>query len=356
MHSVFLLKGDFALRVLAVGGAGYVGSHVVRSLAQAGHSVIVLDNLSTGHPEAVDVARRVAGGGCVELVVGDVGDGTRVRELLVSKEIDAVMHFAAASLVGESMRNPSKYWRNNVGCAVELLDAMAEAKVDKIVFSSSAAVYGEPTTTPIREDHPKAPTSTYGMTKLAIEHMLIGYDQAYGIRSISLRYFNAAGAHGSGEMGEAHDPETHLIPIILSAALGLRENISVFGTDYPTPDGTCIRDYIHVDDLAEAHLSAMDALSRGAATTAYNLGNGSGFSVLEVLREAERAVGKRIPAVHGERRAGDPAVLVASSDKAVNELGWAPHYTAISDIIASAWKWHSSHPHGYLRRDALVPG
>jgi UDP-glucose 4-epimerase len=335
--------------VLAVGGAGYVGSHVVRRLVSGGHLVTVLDNLSTGHPEAVEVAGRAAGagGGCAELVVGDVGDRERVRELLASREIDAVMHFAAASLVGESMNNPAKYWRNNVGCAVELLDAMVDSGVDKIVFSSSAAVYGEPTTPLISEDHAKAPTNTYGMTKLAIEHMLCGYDQAYGIRSISLRYFNAAGAHGSGEMGEAHDPETHLIPIVLRTALGLREKMSIFGTDYPTEDGTCIRDYIHVDDLADAHILAMDALSSGAATTAYNLGNGEGFSVLEVLRESEQAVGRPIPAVRKGRRAGDPAVLVASAERASRELGWSPHYTNLGDIIASAWKWHGSHPHGY---------
>lgn len=336
------------MRVLAVGGAGYVGSHVVRHLVSRGHLVTVLDNLSTGHAKAVEVAgKAAAGGGCAELVVGDVGDRERVGELLVSREIDAVMHFAAASLVGESMRNPAKYWRNNVGCAVELLDAMVDSGVDKIVFSSSAAVYGEPTTSLISEDHAKAPTSTYGMTKLAIEHMLRGYDQAHGIRSISLRYFNAAGAHSSGEMGEAHDPETHLIPIVLRTAIGLREKVSIFGTDYPTEDGTCIRDYIHVDDLADAHLLAMDALSSGAATTAYNLGNGTGFSVLQVVRESEQAVGRPIPATREGRRAGDPAVLVASAERAASELGWSPNYTKLGDIIASAWKWHDSHPHGY---------
>lgn len=349
------------MRVLAVGGAGYVGSHVVRRLLEEGHDVVALDNLSTGHAEAVEAAKRAAGArakvgqaadahaavGHAELVVGDAGDRALVCDLLTSRDIDAVMHFAAASLVGESMRDPSKYWRNNVGCAIGLLDAMVDAGVDMLVFSSSAAVYGEPVETPIREDHPKEPRSTYGMTKLAIEHMLAGYRHAHGVRSISLRYFNAAGAGDLGTMGEAHNPETHLIPIVLHTALKLQEEIQVFGTDYPTPDGTCMRDYIHVDDLADAHLLAMGELALGADTTAYNLGNGSGFSVLEVLAAAERVVGRGIPARHAERRSGDPAVLVASSDRASQELGWVPCRASIADIISSAWKWHSAHPHGY---------
>lgn len=334
------------MRVLAVGGAGFVGSHVVRRLTDAGNMVTVLDNLSTGRPEAVEIAGR----GRVDLIVGEAGDTGLVKETIRSRSIEVVMHFAAASLVGESMRDPSKYWRNNVGSAVGLLDAMVDTGVDKIVFSSSAAVYGEPVRSPIAEDHPKAPTSTYGMTKLAIEHMLAGYDQAFGVRSISLRYFNAAGADESGEMGEAHDPETHLIPILLRTALGLQPSVRVFGSDYPTPDGTPVRDYIHVEDLADAHLLAMKALDLGAATTAYNLGNGEGFSVLAVLREAERVVGHGIPALREGRRAGDPAVLVASSDRARAELGWAPQHSDVRDIIASAWNWHSAHPQGFASR------
>jgi UDP-glucose 4-epimerase len=331
------------VRVLAVGGAGYVGSHVVRELCARRHHVVVLDDLSTGHAQAVRAASR----GAAELVQGDVGDQILVRDILRSRKIDAVMHFAAASLVGESMESPSKYWRNNVSCTVELLDAMARAGVDRIVFSSSAAVYGEPIQTPIPEDHPKSPTSTYGMTKLAIEHMLASYYSAHGIKSISLRYFNAAGADSSGDIGEDHDPETHLIPIVLKTALGLRQRLSIFGTDYPTPDGTCVRDYVHVCDLAKAHLAALEGLAGQAGALAYNLGNGAGFSVWEVLRCAERIVGRTIPAVEDQRRPGDPAVLVASSELAQRELGWKPAQASLEDIIASAWAWHSATPGGY---------
>ncbi len=331
------------MRVLALGGAGYVGSHVVRELCDSGHHVAVLDNLSTGHAQAVRIASR----GAAELIVGDVGDPELVRDVLRSREIDAVMHFAAASLVGESMSNPSKYWRNNVSCTVELLDAMARAGVDRIVFSSSAAVYGEPRQTPIPEDHPKSPTSTYGMTKLAIEHMLAGYHSAHGIKSISLRYFNAAGADVSGDIGEDHDPETHLIPIVLKTALGLRQQLSIFGTDYPTPDGTCLRDYVHVSDLAKAHLAALERLAGQDGACAYNLGNGAGFSIRDVLRCAEKVVGRPIPAAEGQRRPGDPAVLVASSHLAQSQLGWQPAQASLEHIIASAWAWHNTAPGGY---------
>lgn len=331
------------MRVLAVGGAGYVGSHAVRELCDRRHHVVVLDNLSTGHAQAVHAASR----GAAELIQGDVGDPTLVRDILRSREIDAVMHFAAASLVGESMQNPSKYWRNNVSCTVELLDAMVDTGVDRIVFSSSAAVYGEPMQAPIPEDHPKSPTSTYGMTKLAIEHMLAGYHSAHGIKSVSLRYFNAAGADSSGDIGEDHDPETHLIPIVLKTALGLRQRLSIFGTDYPTPDGTCVRDYVHVSDLAGAHLAALERLAGQAGALAYNLGNGAGFSVREVLRSAGKIVGRPIPAAEDRRRPGDPAVLVASSELAQRELGWKPAQASLEDIIASAWAWHSTSPGGY---------
>ncbi len=331
------------MRVLAVGGAGYVGSHVVRKLCDGHHHVVVLDNLSTGHAQAVRAASR----GAAELIQGDAGDQTLVEDILRSRKIDAVMHFAAASLVGESMQNPSKYWRNNVSCTVELLDAMARAGVDRIVFSSSAAVYGEPRQTPIPEDHLKSPTSTYGMTKLAIEHMLAGYHSAHGIKSISLRYFNAAGADAPGDIGEDHDPETHLIPIVLKTALGLRHRLSIFGTDYPTPDGTCVRDYVHVCDLADAHLAALERLAGQDGASAYNLGNGAGFSVREVLLSAERIVGRTIPATEDQRRPGDPAVLVASSKLAQRELGWKPAQASLEHIIASAWAWHSAAPDGY---------
>jgi len=331
------------VRVLAVGGAGYVGSHVVRELCDRSHHVVVLDNLSTGHAQAVRAASR----GAAELIQGDVGDPTLVRDILRSREIDAVMHFAAASLVGESMQNPSKYWRNNVSCTVELLDAMVDSGVDRIVFSSSAAVYGEPMQTPIPEDHPKSPTSTYGMTKLAIEHMLAGYHSAHDIKSVSLRYFNAAGADSAGDIGEDHDPETHLIPIVLKTALGLRHRLSIFGTDYPTPDGTCVRDYVHVSDLANAHLAALERLAGRAGASAYNLGNGAGFSVREVLRSAEKIVGRPITAAEDRRRPGDPAVLVASSQLAQRELGWEPAQSSLEHVIASAWAWHSASPGGY---------
>ncbi len=331
------------MRVLAVGGAGYVGSHVVRELCDRRHYVVVLDNLSTGHAQAVRAASR----GAAELVQGDVGDQTLVSDILRSRKIDAVMHFAAASLVGESMQNPSKYWRNNVSCTVGLLDAMVRAGVDRIVFSSSAAVYGEPRQTPIPEDHPKSPTSTYGMTKLAIEHMLAGYHSAHDIKSISLRYFNAAGADSSGDIGEDHGPETHLIPIVLKTALGLRQRLSIFGTDYPTPDGTCVRDYVHVSDLANAHLAAIERLAGRAGASAYNLGNGAGFSVREVLRSAEKIVGRPITAAEDRRRPGDPAVLVASSQLAQRELGWEPAQSSLEHVIASAWAWHSASPGGY---------
>lgn len=339
------------MRVLALGGAGYVGSHVVRELCERGHYTVVLDNLSTGHAQAV----RAAGRDAVELIVGDVGDGQLVRSVLSSYVIDAVMHFAAASLVGESMERPSKYWRNNVACTVELLDSMVETGVRLIVFSSSAAVYGEPVAVPILETHPTAPTSTYGMTKLSIEHMLAGYSSAHGIKSVSLRYFNAAGADSAGDIGEDHDPETHLIPIILKTALCLRPKLSIFGTDYPTPDGTCVRDYVHVSDLAQAHIAALERLAgaggagpgRGGGAKAYNLGNGEGFSVREVLRCAERMIGRPIPASEEPRRAGDPAVLVASAELARKELGFAPAHSSLEQIISSALAWHRASPAGY---------
>ena len=360
-----------------------MGSHVLRALLKAGHYAVVLDNLSTGYRQAVAIAASGAAAGTaaettagaspdaspdarpVELIIGNVGDRNLVSQVLREHGIDAVVHCAAASLVGESMHNPSKYWHNNVVEAAELLDAMVAAGVNRIVFSSTAAIYGEPKSVPIDEDHPKDPTSTYGMTKLAIEHMLTGYAVAHGISSISLRYFNAAGADDAGDLGEAHDPETHLIPIILATALGQRSALKVFGTDYETHDGTCIRDYVHVNDLADAHLLALaqlqadatDAAATTAATpatpatparaVAYNLGSGTGFSVREVVSAAESVVGQTIAAIDDGRRPGDPAVLVASCERAMAELGWVPQRTGLDEIIGSAWTWHRTHPNGY---------
>ena len=345
-----------------------MGSHVLRALLKAGHHAVVLDNLSTGYEQAVATAAAGTTAGAspdarpVELIIGNVGDRRLVSQVLREHRIDAVVHCAAASLVGESMHNPSKYWHNNVVEAAELLDAMVGTGVNRIVFSSTAAVYGEPKSMPIDEDHSKDPTSTYGMTKLAIEHMLTGYAAAHGIHSISLRYFNAAGADDAGDLGEAHDPETHLIPIILATALGQRPALRVFGTEYETHDGTCIRDYVHVNDLADAHLLALaqlqaDATAATAATpatpatparaVAYNLGSGTGFSVREVISAAESVVGRTIAAIDDGRRPGDPAVLVASCERAMAELGWVPRRTGIDEIIGSAWTWHRTHPHGY---------
>ena len=341
--------------ILVTGGAGYIGSHTAAALRRAGHQVVILDSLQTGHSHAA------AATGC-ELIAGDIGDQGLVRDVLTGRKIEVVVHFAANSLVGESMLKPEKYWANNVGNGLRLLEAMREASVDRIVFSSTAAVYGEPRQVPIDEDHPKAPTNTYGMTKLAVEHLLESFDRAYGFRHISLRYFNAAGADLSGENGEDHRPESHLIPIVLQTALGQRKHVSIFGTDYPTPDGTCIRDYIHVADLADAHVLAVEALAGGAklgggeecepgggrsCSAVYNLGNGNGFSVREVIRTAEKVVGHPIPAEQAGRREGDPAVLVASSERIKHELGWKPRYADLETIVASAWRWHRSHPEGF---------
>lgn len=330
------------MNVLVVGGAGYIGSHVVRGLTRSGHTPIVLDNLSTGHAEAVNRA-----GEGIQLIRGSAGNRELVCDILRARGVSAVMHFAAASLVGESMSNPSKYWTNNVSDAIGLLDAMVACGVKYLVFSSTAAVYGEPVEVPITEDHVKRPTNTYGMTKLAIEHMLSGYDHAHGLRSISLRYFNAAGADYAGDIGEDHSPETHLIPILLQTALGHRDKVTIYGDDYPTRDGTCIRDYVHVSDLADAHILALSALEAGSGSMTLNLGTGSGFSVAEVVCAAEAVVGKEIPKEYGPRRPGDPAVLVADSTRARVELGYRPKYNEIGRIIESAWTWHAGAPSGY---------
>jgi UDP-glucose 4-epimerase len=320
------------LTILVVGGCGYIGTHMVKALLEAGHAVVTLDNLSKGNRELLP------GGG---FVLGDIGDSAVLDQVFTAHRFDAVMHFAAFIEVGESVQDPLKYYRNNVAATINLLDAMVRHKVDKFIFSSSAAVYGEPETTPIDEDHPCRPTSPYGWTKLMVEKILADCDTAHGLRSMALRYFNAAGADASAAIGERHDPESHLIPLVLKVATGEQESITIFGTDHPTPDGTCVRDYVHVNDLAAAHLLALEALDNGALSATYNLGNSQGLSVREVIDTARRITGHPIPAVEGERRPGDPAVLVAASDKARQELGWKPKYETLDVIVESAWEWHS---------------
>lgn len=327
------------MNILVTGGAGYIGSHVVEELQKCGYTPIVYDNLSTGHAAAVPEE--------VQLVEGDIHDVTFARHIMEQFKIDAVIHFAASSLVGESMENPAKYYFNNVEGTFHLLEAMRGAGVDRIVFSSTAAVYGEPEQVPIKEDSPLKPTNVYGRTKLMIEKMLGDYDMAYDFRYVALRYFNAAGASPTRDIGEDHSPESHLIPLILKTAQGVRKQISIFGTDYPTEDGTCIRDYIHVCDLARAHVLALEHLLRGGASRVYNLGSESGFSVRQMINSAKLVTGVHFPVAEEARRAGDPAVLIASSAKIRAELGWEPQHSSVSEVIATAWKWHKNHPHGY---------
>lgn len=326
--------------ILVTGGAGYIGSHTVRELRDRGMDCVVYDNLVTGHIEAV---------GDAPFVKGDIFDKELLLKTFAEYKVDSVVHFAAYSQVGESMAHPAKYYRNNVAGTLSLLDAMLEGGVKYLVFSSSAATYGESGEGLITEDSPQRPTSVYGQTKLMMEQFMADFDRAYGMRYVALRYFNAAGAHKSGEIGEAHDPESHLIPVILQAALGVRDHIGIYGDDYPTRDGTCIRDYIHITDLADAHIRALDYLKNGGKSTHYNLGNGNGFSVKEVIETARRVTGRAIPARVEGRRPGDPATLVASSEKIKRELGWDPKYDSLEEIVASAWKWHSAHPHGYAK-------
>ncbi len=315
------------MRVLVTGGAGYVGSHAARALRGGGHEVVIYDNLSTGY-------RRLAQG--FELVVGDIGHREQVLSAL--RGIDAVMHFAGFSAVGESVQQPRKYFQNNVEAALCLLNATIDAGVRIFVFSSTAAVYGNPAEVPIPEGAAKAPVNPYGVTKLAFEHALQAYSAAYGLRFAALRYFNAAGADASGDLGELHEPETHLIPLALAAVAGRRPAIEIYGDDYPTPDGTCIRDYIHVNDLDEAHVRALEYLAAGGASLALNLGTGSGHSVKEVLQEIESVTGRPLPRKIGPRRAGDPPALVADPGRANQVLGWKAH-SSLNEIIASAWKW-----------------
>jgi UDP-glucose 4-epimerase len=324
--------------ILVCGGAGYIGSHAVYRLIEKGEKVIVVDNLQTGHREAVHPE--------AVFYQGDIRDRAFLRDVFRKHEIDTVIHFAANSLVGESMQEPLKYYDNNVYGTQVLLEIMNEFGVKQIVFSSTAAVYGEPKQIPIVETDPTMPTNTYGETKLAMEKMMKWVDRACGIRYISLRYFNVAGAYGT-LIGEDHDPETHLIPLILKVPLGQREEIHIFGDDYDTHDGTCIRDYIHVLDLVDAHILAVEKLRSGVESNVYNLGNGNGFTVKEVIEAARKVTGHPIPARVMARRPGDPAKLVASAEKAKRELGWEPKHTSIIDIVASAWEWHQAKPNGY---------
>jgi UDP-glucose 4-epimerase len=328
------------MRVLVTGGAGYIGSHVVLALLEAGHEPVVFDNLSKGHREAV------LGG---KLIEGDLTDGPRLQEVLDRERIEAVIDLAADSLVGESVTNPGKYFRNNIYGGMVLLEAMRTTGVRYLVFSSSAAVYGEPRHVPIAEEHATEPTNPYGFSKLATEGMMRWCDAAHGLRFVSLRYFNAAGSEARGRIGEDHQPESHLIPIVLQTALGLRPALQLFGTDYPTADGTCVRDYIHVSDLADAHLLALRLLTGGSPSRIYNLGNGQGYSNRQVIGAAEKVVGRSIRVEEAPRRAGDPAVLVASAKRAQADLGWRPRFAALESIIETAWRWHHDHPRGFAR-------
>lgn len=320
------------MHVLICGGAGYVGSHAAYALASKGHEITVLDNLSTGHRQAVRWGRLIE----ADLLYPETLDAA------FDNPVDAVMHFGARSLVGQSVEDPYLYYANNVAGSLNLFRAMQRHDVDRLVFSSSAAVFGNPATALIDEDHQKFPINPYGASKLMVERILSDAAQAYGLRSVSLRYFNAAGAAADVGIGEAHLPETHLIPNILRSALGIGPQLCVFGTDYPTPDGSCIRDYVHVLDLADAHLCALRFMDEHPGANAFNLGNGSGFSVLQVIEAARAITGQRIPFVNAHRRIGDPAVLVAASEKAHDQLGWTPRFGRLNDIVASAWAWHSN--------------
>lgn len=323
-------------KILVVGGAGYIGSHMVKRLLEENYGVVVLDNLSTGH-------RRLVTGG--ELVVGRLGDGKLLDHIFRDHPITAVMHFAASSLVGESVQRPLKYYQNNIAETVSLIEAMIRHKVMRFIFSSTAAVYGEPKATPIDEAHPCRPTNPYGVTKWCVERLLSDCDAAHGLKSVCLRYFNACGADASGCIGEWHDPESHLIPLVLNSAL-TRKPIKIFGTDYATPDGTCLRDYVHVTDLANAHLLALNSLRNGSPSAVYNLGNSVGYSVRQVIELATRVTGKNIPVVETDRRSGDPAVLVADANKIKQSLGWQPKYEALETIIETAWNWHRKQVRG----------
>lgn len=321
---------DKVMRVLVVGGAGYIGSHMVKMLLDSGHDVVTLDNLSSGHRDAV------LGGVFVE---GDLADVDCLDKVFTEHKPDAVMHFASFIQVGESVRKPDIYYRNNVTNTLNLLDTMLKFDVKKFIFSSTAAVFGEPDYVPVDEAHPNRPLNPYGRSKLMIEQVLADYAKAFHLRSVCLRYFNAAGADPEGRLGERHDPETHLIPLILQAASGRRENVQIFGRDYETPDGTCIRDYIHIVDLCSAHLAALEYLAKGGESDRFNLGNGAGFSVQEVLDAVQKVSGKTVKVIDGPRREGDPARLVADSKRARSILNWKPEYTDLETIVLHAWQW-----------------
>ncbi len=328
------------MKVLVLGGAGYIGSHTVYALIEAGEEVVIIDNLLTGYEAAVHPS--------ASFYKGDIRDRAFLDSVFKKEgNIDAVIHFAASSLVGESMTDPLKYYENNLYGTMVLLGALVAHRIDKVVFSSTAATYGEPENLPILEGDRTLPTNTYGETKLSMEKMFHWVGKAHGLRYVSLRYFNACGAHESGVIGEAHNPESHLIPLILQVPNGQREHISIFGDNYSTKDGTCVRDYIHVTDLAQAHILAVKYLLRGKESDVFNLGNGIGFTVKEVIETARKVTNDPIKAVVEPRRAGDPAFLIASSEKAQQTLGWRPQYADLETIITSAWKWHSSHPNGY---------
>lgn len=327
------------MAILITGGAGYVGSHTVHALADCGYELAVVDNLSTGFRAAVPQG--------VHFYEGDIRDLAFLDGVFAAEPVEGVIHFAASSQVGESMAHPLRYYDNNLGGTRVLLERMLAHDVKNIVFSSSASVYGEPRQLPICETDPTEPTNCYGETKLAMEHMMHWAETAHGLRYVALRYFNACGARMGGGIGEAHDPETHLIPLILQVANGQRPQIAVFGTDYPTPDGTCVRDYVHVDDLARAHQLALEYLLHGGESQCINLGSGSGFSVREMIDAVRRITGHAIPVSEQPRRAGDPAVLVASIEKAAAVLGWQPQCSGLDQVIESAWAWHRTHPRGY---------
>jgi len=320
--------------ILVTGGAGYIGSHTVLALKQAGYNLVILDNLVYGHRDLVEKVLQV------ELIEGDTGDRPLLDDLFKTRDIAAVMHFSAYAYVGESVTDPAKYYRNNVLGTLTLLEAMLAASVKKFVFSSTCATYGVPEVVPIPENHPQNPINPYGATKLMVERILSDFDPAYDFKSVRFRYFNAAGADPQGLLGEDHNPETHLIPLILLTALGKRESISIFGTDYPTADGTCIRDYIHVSDLADAHVLGLEYLLKGGDSEVFNLGNGQGFSVKEVIAAAAQVTGLTIPVKECDRRPGDPPALIGSGEKAKNILGWKPQFPDIKDIVLHAWQWH----------------
>jgi len=321
--------------ILVIGGAGYIGSHMVKELISHGREVVILDNLTTGHRESVPDG---------EFIKGDLGDENLLQRIFKIYPIHTVMHFAAFSLVGESVQFPLKYFENNVSKTITLLKVMLVHGIKRFIFSSSASVYGEPEEIPITENCSVRPTNPYGASKLMVEDILQECDKAHGLKYISLRYFNAAGADETGTIGENHNPESHLIPLVLKAAKGEKKNITVFGTDYPTKDGTCIRDYIHVTDLAQAHLLAMDALENGESSNIYNMGNSHGYSVKEVIETARQVTGLQIPVKEGPRRPGDPAILVAGSEKIKKELGWQPKFQDLETIVKTAWKWHRNSP------------